>query len=232
MTMQAVILCAGKGVRMGELTRDKPKPLLTIGDRTLLERKLEKLPETVDEIILVIGYKGEAIREFFGNKYGGRKISYTLDSRLTGTATALWSAKEALKGKFIVMMGDDIYSEESLKKCSEHDFSIVCKRANEDEAGSRVVLENGKLKNFVTPKVYQRDYGSGGLIFTGLYSLTTDIFNYEPIKMELKEEWGLPQTLLSVATTTGKNIEIIETNFWLPVGNPEELAAAELALIN
>jgi bifunctional UDP-N-acetylglucosamine pyrophosphorylase/glucosamine-1-phosphate N-acetyltransferase len=225
--MQAVILCAGKGIRMGELTKDKPKPLLKIGDKTLLERKLEKLPETIDEVIVVIGYKGDMIKEFLGDKYKDKKIIYTLDSRLAGTAMALWSAKEVLKDRFIVMMGDDIYDKESLERCSQHDLSIVCKRAQTEESGSRIVLENGKLKNFVTPKVYQRDHADGGLIFTGLYSLTTEIFKHEPVKMELAEEWGLPQTLLSMVNKTGENIEIIETDLWLPVGTPEELAMAE-----
>ena len=228
--MQSVILAAGLGTRMGKLTENTPKPLLEVGGKTLLEHKLDALPGIVDEVIIVIGYKGEKIKDRYGDNYKGRKISYVIDEKLTGTATALWSAKDMLRGRFLAMMGDDIYSEESIRAAAEADFSIVCKRAVSGEPGSRVVIKDGKLAGFVTPLIYARDHADPGIIFTGLYSLTTDIFNYEPVKMELKEEWGLPQTLLLLAAAPEKEIKIIYTDFWLPIGTPEELAEAEKLL--
>ncbi|MDP4007342.1 MAG: NTP transferase domain-containing protein, partial [bacterium] len=64
--MQAVIIAAGKGMRMRPLTLNLPKPLLRVMGKSILERNLEQLQGLVDEVILVIGYKGEAIKKYFG----------------------------------------------------------------------------------------------------------------------------------------------------------------------
>lgn len=219
--MQAVILCAGKGVRMGELTRDLPKPLLRIGEKTLLEYKLNNLPKEIHEIILIIGYKGEKIKEAFGDTFYGIPIRYVEDLTITGTAHALWHAKAVLQGRFVVMMGDDIYSTKAIQGCARHDFSIACKKGTREEPGSRIVMADNNLTDFVTHKKYQTTRDDGGLIFTGLYSLTTDIFNYQPVKLETKEEWGLPQTLLKAAKD--HPVVIVETDFWISINDPDDL---------
>ena len=88
--------------------------------------------------------------------------------------------------------------------------------------------ENGRLIDFVTHKQYLKIRNDGGLIFTGLYSLNTDIFNYEPVKLETKEEWGLPQTVLGLAKDN--DIAIIETDFWIPITQPDDIKTAETKL--
>ena len=227
--MQAVILCAGKGTRMGELTRNTPKPLLGISGKSLLEHKLERLPKAINEIVLIVGYLGDQIREKIGNEYQGRPVHYVEDTTLTGTAHALWQAKDILRGRFLVMMGDDIYSTEAQEKCAKHDFSLACIKADRETTGSRVVTdENGRPTGFETHLLYIRNHADGGLIFTGLYSMTTEIFNHEPVKMETKDEWSLPQTFLKLGQT--HDIKIIETDFWLSITAPEDLVRAVPAL--
>ena len=227
--MQAVILCAGKGVRMGELTDNLPKPLIKINGKTLLEYKLDVLPDEISEIVLVIGFQGNKIRETYGSTYRGRNITYVEDKTVTGTAHALWQAKSFLRERFLVMMGDDIYSREAMQKCLGYDFSLACIKTDRDTTGSRVVLdEDGRLIDFVTHKQYLKIRDDGGLIFTGLYSLNTDIFNYEPVKLETKEEWGLPQTVLGLAKDY--DIAIIETDFWIPITQPDDIKTAETKL--
>ena len=56
--MQAVILAAGEGKRMRPLTLERPKPLIEVAGRPILEHIIDALPREVDEIILVVGYKG------------------------------------------------------------------------------------------------------------------------------------------------------------------------------
>ncbi len=228
--MQAVILCAGKGTRMGELTTHVPKPLLLVNGKTLLEHKLDRLPDSVSEVILVIGYLGEKIKEKIGSEYNGRPIRYAEDTQLTGTAHALWSARDLLNGRFLVMMGDDIYDTQALEACAQHNFAIACVPVTRDETGSRIVLnESDNLIDFVTHKWYLTIRENGGHVFTGLYSLTTDIFNYEPVKLETKEEWGLPQTLLIAAKD--HPVKIIETNNWISITHEDDLVEAAKLLI-
>jgi NDP-sugar pyrophosphorylase family protein len=227
--MQAVILAAGRGTRMGKLTEEFPKALLPLAGKTLLEYKLEALPENISEVIIVIQHKGDLIEQKFGNKYLGKKITYITDQTLSGTAHALWQAKNILSGRFLVMMGDDIYSRESFEECSHYDASIVCKPANREENGSRITIDKlGHLTGFLTDKAYKEKFQDGGMIFTGLYSLTPKIFEFEPVKLKTKEEWGLPQTVLSASKEIG--IQILKTNFWISVNSEVDLKFAEKIL--
>lgn len=72
--MKIVILAAGKGARMNDLTNMTPKPLLKYEGKNLLEHKLDALPENITEIIFVIGYLGDQIKEYFKDSYKGTPI--------------------------------------------------------------------------------------------------------------------------------------------------------------
>ena len=76
--MQAVIFAGGRGTRMNSLTKHNTKLLLKILGVPILERNLEQLNGLVDEVILVIGYKGEMIREYFGGRYKNLKLTYAV----------------------------------------------------------------------------------------------------------------------------------------------------------
>lgn len=220
--MQAVILSAGKGTRMGEMTKDFPKVLLEYKNKTLLEWKLEIMPENISEIVVVIGPYGNLIQDKFGESYNGKKIIYITEHESKGTAYAVWKAKDVLKGKFLVMMGDDLYSKESLEKACQFNWSITVKKVERDHEGSRIELdEKGNLIGFLTASQYREKHTDNGFVFTGLYSMDKEIFDYPLVKMKTKEEWGLPQTLLQVLPN--KKIEILETDFWKQISEPEDL---------
>src|SRR3989344_6700347 len=112
--MQPVILAAGRGTRMVELTGEVPKPMLPVGGRPLLEYKLDAMPDEIDEVILVIGYQGAVVRKHFGGRYGNRQIQYVEQKELNGTAGALWVARLLLHDRFLVLMGGDIYAGEDV----------------------------------------------------------------------------------------------------------------------
>ncbi len=219
--MQAVILAAGLGTRMGKLTKNTPKPMLKIGDKNLLELKIENLPKEVDEVILVVGYKSEVIRKYFKDSFEGRKILYVEDNTLTGTAHALWNAKNILKGNFLVMMGDDIYCKSSIAKCAKNPLSICCKVVEKNERGDRVLIENKTIIGFTTQLKNLDLKKPSNLAFTGMFCLTKEIFRYKPVKLQTKDEWGLPQTFLKLAAK--KKIKIVKTNEWKQISCPEDL---------
>ena len=82
--MQAVILAAGNGTRLRPITNHVPKPMIKIGNKTLLEYNIDNLPSEVDEIIFVIGYLGEQIKDYFGSEFKGKKIKYVEQKELLG----------------------------------------------------------------------------------------------------------------------------------------------------
>ena len=75
--MQAIILAAGMGKRLGELTRENTKCMVKVHEQTLIERMIGQLERLgVKRVILVIGYKGEKVRELIGNKINHTPILY------------------------------------------------------------------------------------------------------------------------------------------------------------
>lgn len=220
--MQAIILAAGRGERMGNLTLETPKPLLQYNGKSLLAWKLDAMPEKISEVIIVIGYLGQKIQESIGNLQNNKKITYVWDREMKGTGMALWQAKDLIKENFLVMMGDDIYSDESLSNAGKETWSLTVKKVSREDSSSRIEFdENGKFKNFLTANTYREKYEDGGFAFTGLYSLNKKIFDYPLVKMKTKEEWGLPHTLLQAINDI--NIRILETDYWKQITSPDDL---------
>src|SRR3989344_7054333 len=113
--MQAVILAAGRGVRMGEVSKVTPKPMLSVLGKNLIQHKIDILPKEIDEIVIVTRHLEEQIHGFFKDNYDGRKITYVTQEELNGTGGAVWQAKEKLGDRFLVMMGDDIYIKKDIE---------------------------------------------------------------------------------------------------------------------
>ena len=115
--MKAVILAAGEGVRMRPLTLKKPKPLLELAGKSLLHHIWELLPNKINEVILVVGYKARMIKKYLGKSFLGKKIVYVHQKTKKGTADALFLAKPYLnpKEKFLLLYADDLHDKKVLK---------------------------------------------------------------------------------------------------------------------
>lgn len=223
-SMQCVILAAGRGTRMGDLTKTLPKPLLEVNGKTLLEHKFDVLPKKIEEIILVIGHLGDTIKKRFGNSYGGKKITYAEQGPVHGTAGALWSARPFLRDKFIVMMGDDLYGKKDVGlACNSGTwmmFAIELPRVR----GGKITAENGIVKDIIESD----EHGTGGLVSTNLFSLDVRLFEYEMVpKRADSEEYGLPQTALAASRVSGIPLELVQTDAWIQITSPEDLHYAE-----
>lgn len=107
MTVVAV-LCGGFGTRLGDLTRDVPKPMIEIGRRPYLERVIESFAErSLHEFVLLTGYRAEVIEEHFGDgEKFGVQIAYSRESEPLGTGGALREARPLLGDRFILTFGD------------------------------------------------------------------------------------------------------------------------------
>ena len=101
-------MAGGKGTRLASITKNIPKPMVTIAGKPLLEYQIENLKENgVDNIILVVGHLGEVIREHFGDGTAfGVNISYFIEETPLGTAGALTKMKGRLENTFFLVFGD------------------------------------------------------------------------------------------------------------------------------
>ena len=106
--MKAVIMAGGKGTRLSTVLKDIPKPMVDLAGRPLLEHQIINLKENgITDIILVIGYLGNVIQDYFKDGSSlGVNISYFKEEKPLGTAGALWYLKEQLQDDFILLFGD------------------------------------------------------------------------------------------------------------------------------
>lgn len=109
--MQTVIMAGGKGTRIASVNAEVPKPMLEVCGKPILEHQIEVLKrQKLTDIILVIGYLGNVIRDYFedGSKYGVH-ISYIEEKELLGTAGSFYYLKDIMQDDFFLLNGDLIF---------------------------------------------------------------------------------------------------------------------------
>ncbi|MCX6715285.1 MAG: nucleotidyltransferase family protein [Candidatus Uhrbacteria bacterium] len=215
--MQAVILAAGLGTRLRPFTLTTPKALIPIGDKTLIEHTLDALPRAIDEIFIVVNYLGDQIKAKIGNEYRNIPVRYVTQDPLDGTGGAMILLRNRLHDRFLVVNGDDLYSQEALDEMLIHNTSIMLCPTEMHLMNGGKLDANGKFIGLV------ESTSSKSYRVCGAYVLDQTYFEIEPVKIEgsVHEEYGLPQTL---ATRSEKNpIDVVLTDEWYPIGTPEEL---------
>lgn len=227
--MDAVILAAGLGTRLRPLTLKTPKPLLAVGGKPILKHTLDALPPEIDRVVMVVSYLAEQIVAAIGTKYNGKPVTYVHQEKLGGTGAALVAARVGLRpGKFLVLMGDDLYSATDLAKMIKHPYAILVKEvADPKRFGSIELDKNG----YVTAI---REAGDGSpkppyLVNCAVYTLDQKYFDLPP-KLTPKGEIGLPQTMAQLAHLPAEQggpqkITAVRAHEWHSVGTPEELEA-------
>jgi UDP-N-acetylglucosamine diphosphorylase/glucosamine-1-phosphate N-acetyltransferase len=115
--MDVVILAAGEGTRMRPLTDRRAKPMLPVADRPLVAHTADAAAAAgASELVFVVGYEGEDVREYFGDTYRGVPVSYAVQAEQLGTAHAVRAASGHLDGPFVVLNGDDLYDPGAIER--------------------------------------------------------------------------------------------------------------------
>ena len=155
--MQAVILAAGMGRRLGELTGDNTKCMLEVNGVKLIDRALACLAEhNLSRIILVVGYKCENVKSYVGNSYKGIEVVY-VDNPIydkTNNIYSLYLAKDYLVAEDTLLLESDlIYEPSVVRRIIENDYpniALVDKYESWMD-GTVVTLNNEcKIKNFIS----------------------------------------------------------------------------------
>ena len=226
--MQAIILAAGSSTRTYPLTLTKPKPLLKVAGKTLLEHNLEQLNNLVNELILVIGYKKNMIVEFIKKIKNNYKFKIkTIDQKeQLGTGHALSLCKDSVEDRFILLMGDDLYSKEDIKKCLKHKYSILAKKvANPEIFGVIVAHKNKAWEIIEKPQIFVSDLAN-----CALYVLDKEVFDrLAKLKKSKRGEYEVTDLIKEIRT---EGVYIEKADFWIPIGYPWDLLAADSTLRN
>ncbi len=217
--MQAVILAAGKGLRLRPITETVPKALVDVCGTPLIFHILGSLPSTVTEIFVVVGYLGEQIVAAIGDAFDGRTVRYVTQDPLDGTGSALRLLKDALHGKFLVVNGDDLYGADDLGRLVAHDLAVLVAPTNDETGSTAVVDETDKFVGIQSDSTIKTR-----LRVCGAYVLDERFFNYElaTVTVHDKIEYSLPHTIVAMACDHAIATEVATQ--WQPVGTHEELS--------
>lgn len=115
--MQAIILAAGMGKRLGALTQNNTKCMVEVNGVSLIDRTLTQLSKLLlSRVIIVIGYKGENLRNYVGDEYKGLKVEY-IDNPVYDTTNNIYSlslAKEELQKDDTLLIESDLIFDDTL----------------------------------------------------------------------------------------------------------------------
>lgn len=222
--MQCVILAAGKGSRLRPLTDERPKPLVEVCGKTLIDHIVEALPSAVTELIIVTGYKGEMIREHCGEVFHGRPVKYVEQEEINGPAKALWLCEPLINGRFLFMFADDIHGKDDLARAVSYSRSILATTSDYPERfGVLVRNPDGTIAKMIE----KPEFPPSNLVATGPMVLDKNIFNYPP-EAPINGEYFMPEIIMRYKEE--HPIAVVEEDLWLAIGYPEDVERAEAAI--
>ena len=223
--MQAVILAAGKSTRTYPLTLTRPKPLLKVANKAILEYNLEALKAISDEIIIVVGYKKEMITGFIKKNHNELNVKFIEQKKQLGTGHAISILKAKIKGRFIVLMGDNIYSKEDIKDIAKHKYSILVNKVKNPELFGVVKEKNGILTDIIEkPKEFVSDLAS-----CALYSFDNGIFDaLEKVKKSERGEYEITDAIKGISLK--EKVYCIKSKYCFQISFPWDLLAADKAI--
>ena len=230
--MQAVILAAGEGKRMRPLTYERPKVMLPIAGKPIIEHLLWEVKEVgINDFVFVVGYHDETIRDYFGK--GERwdvTIQYVTQKTQLGTADALRRTEGLVEDKFLMLNGDTIVSAEDIRKVITDDTNIslgVIEVRNPEDYG--VVETEGKKITKIHEKMKEPP---SNLINAGVYLLNESIFKaLSKTDKSKRGEIELTDSL-QLLIASGEDIFWREIEHWVDVSYPWDLLAANEFLID
>ena len=186
--MKAIILAGGEGTRLRPLSANKPKPMIRLFDRPLLEHIILLLKRCgFTELCMTLHYLPQVIRDYFGDGSGlGVSIEYRTETQAAGTAGSVLACGDFIGNEdFLVISGDAACSYDLRAMMEKHrlsgaDATILVRQSREaSEFGLVVSDEDGRVRSFVEKPGPERVVSD--LINTGIYALSPAVLTEIPV---------------------------------------------------
>ena len=238
MKLKAIILSAGEGSRMRPLTLTKPKTMLPVAGKPIIQYNIESLRDNgITDILLIVRYKEEMVRNYFGDGSDfGVNIFYKTQKDFLGTANAISYGEDFIDDSIIVLNGDIILDDEIIHEIIKKynyltpDTLMLLTEVEDPSAFGVVEIEIGNIKSIVEkPK---REEAPSNLVNAGIYIFNKDIFD-KIRKTEISER-GEYEITDSVSLQIKDNKTVIghkTSKDWIDVGRPWELIEVNEDLI-
>lgn len=228
--MKAIILSAGEGSRMRPLTLTKPKTMLPVAGKPIIQHNIESLRENgITDILLIVRYKEDIVRDYFkdGSEFGVN-ISYERQMDFLGTANAIGYGKDFVEDSLIVLNGDIILDSDVMHEIieeynSEKPDTLMLLTEVEDPTAFGVVEIDGKdIKNIIEKPSIEE--APSNLINAGIYVFNKDIFEkIDKTEISQRGEYEITDSVI-MQIEDGKHVIGLKTDKdWIDVGRPWEL---------
>ncbi len=221
---QAVILTAGEGQRLRPFTVTKPKAMLSIADKPILNYVVESLAQNgIRNIVLVVGYRKEQIFDYIGSgEQFGVDITYVTQERQLGTAHALAQAKGVTENEFLVLPGDNLIEADTIAQfVAIKPTAVLVKRVDNPLRYGVVTVDHNMVKDIAEKPKEARS----NLINTGIYAFTTEIFSFIEAALDIPD-------VLDNIIAQGYPIKAQETDgTWLDIIYPWDILSVNEAAL-
>ena len=223
--MKGVILAAGRGERLRPLTDDRPKVVLKVANRPIIEYVMERLYPFVDEFVIVVRYKKEKVIETLGDEFGGKPVRYVEQLPGEGTAKAIESARDSVDDEFIVVNGDIYFEENAVRELvsafrrEKADVAIVVKRFDDLSHFGKVDVEEGRVV-----RIAEKPGKVPGYANLGIYAFRSKVFEFiGRTGISERGEYEITDTLNLMIDAGLKVIAVPYDGYWNDVGRPWNL---------
>jgi NDP-sugar pyrophosphorylase family protein len=228
---KAVLLAAGKGTRMRELTNDLPKPMLAVNGRPILQHIVEGLAAAgVTRFLIVVGYRADVVREFFGDGSAfGVSVEYVTQTVQDGTGRVVELARDfAGADAFVLSYGDILVSPENYLRLVALDAAeaLVSVKHNPGEiAKGGAVFVNERFELTDLREKPQPGEPTSPWYNAGLYTFRPSIFEFTArLEKSPRGEYELTDAIRELAQS-GRVVQVVElSGTWADVRDPEVLA--------
>ncbi len=224
-TTSAVVLAAGEGSRMRPLTYTRPKVMLPIANRPMLEHLIVEAREAgITDYVLVVGYREEEVRGYFGDgKRWNVSIRYSSQRMQGGTADAVRCAEGMVTGPFLLMNGDMMVKRADIARLLKKETTTIGAIEVEDTRDLGLLEVKGTRVVHVLEKVKE---ASSKLANAGLYLFTPEVF--EAIVRTPKSPRGEYEitTTLQMMIDAGTPVGFQKIGYWRDLSYPWHLLSA------
>lgn len=221
---QAVILAAGEGQRLRPFTVTKPKAMLSVAGKPILQYVVEALSKNgIRHIVIVVGYRKQQIFDYLGSgEQLGVNIEYKIQEKQLGTAHALAQVKGAVEDEFLVLPGDRLIEASTLAGIGALKPNAMLVKPVDNPVEYGVVSIKGNMVKGITEKPKEAETN---IVNTGIYAFTSEIFNF--IEPELDIPDVLNKMIAQGYPVTAEEID----GTWLDVVYPWDLLTINDAVL-
>ena len=228
---RAVILAAGRGTRMRELTTELPKPMIEVRGKPVLQHIVEGLRDAgARRFLIIVGYHAEMVRKFFGDgRHHNVDIEYAMQTVQDGTGRVVNLARTFTGGSpFILSYGDILVSPASYKRVvdlPDNCEAIITVTSGEDVRKGGAVFVNDQMELVDLREKPKPGEPTSPWYNAGLYAFRPSIFEFiAKLEPSPRGEYELTDAIRDLAHS-GKKVHALElTGEWADVRDPEILA--------